>query len=92
MGEKELIYRADARRVLLRNYPQAAHCIERIRAVEVKEVVRANWTLHADGSGTCQHCHHHHLLVWDYDNWMHYCPTCGAEMIGAEPDDRMQDG
>ena len=59
------------------------------RAVEVKEVVRANWTLHADGSGTCQHCHHHQLLVWDYDNWMHYCPTCGAEMIGAESDGRM---
>ena len=89
MGEKELIYRADVRRVLLRNYPQAAHCIERIRSVEAKEAIRANWTLHADGSGTCQHCHHHHLLVWDYDNWMHYCPTCGAEMIGAEPDDRM---
>lgn len=89
MGEKELIYRADARRTLLRNYPEAAHCIERIRAVEVKEVIRANWTLHADGSGTCQHCHHHQLLVWDYDNWMHYCPTCGAEMIGAEPDGRM---
>ena len=89
MGEKELIYREDVRRALLRNYPQAAHCIERIRAVEVKEVVRANWILHADGSGTCQHCHHHQLLVWDYDNWMHYCPTCGAEMIGAEPDGRM---
>lgn len=89
MGERELIYRADARRALLCNYPEAAHCIERIRAVEVKEVVRANWTLHADGSGTCQHCHHHQLLVWDYDNWMHYCPTCGAEMIGAEPDGRM---
>ena len=89
MGEKELIYRADARRTLLRNYPEAAHCIERIRAVEVKEVVRANWTLHADGSGICQHCHHHQLLVWDYDNWMHYCPTCGAERIGAESDGRM---
>ena len=62
---------------------------ERIRAVEVKEVIHANWTLHADGSGTCQHCHHHQLLVWDYDNWMHYCPTCGAEMIGAESDGRM---
>jgi hypothetical protein len=33
MGEKELIYRADVRRALLRNYPQAAYCIERIRAV-----------------------------------------------------------
>jgi predicted RNA-binding Zn-ribbon protein involved in translation (DUF1610 family) len=89
MGEKELIYRVDVRRALLRNYPEAAHCIDRIRAVEVKEVVRANWTLHADGSGTCQHCHHHQLLAWDYDNWMHYCPTCGAEMIGAESDGRM---
>ena len=89
MGEKELIYRADVRRTLLRNYPEAAYCVERIRAVEVKEVVHANWTLHSDGSGTCQHCHHRQLLVWDYDNWMHYCPTCGAEMIGAEPDGRM---
>lgn len=41
MGEKELIYRADARRALLRNYPKAAHYIKHIRAVEVKEVVRA---------------------------------------------------
>ena len=89
MGEKELIYRADVRRALLRNFPNAAWCIERVRAVEVKEVVRAKWTLHTDGSGTCQHCHHHQLLVWDYDNHMHYCPTCGAEMIGAESDGRM---
>lgn len=89
MGEKELIYRADVRRALLHNYPEAACCIDRIRTVEVKEVIRANWTLHVDGSGTCQHCHHHQFLVWDYDNWMHYCPTCGAEMIGAEPDGRM---
>lgn len=89
MGEKELIYRADVRRALLRNYPNAVWCIERIRAVEVKEVVRAKWTLHADGSATCQHCHHHQLLAWDYDNWMHYCSTCGAEMIGAESDGRM---
>ena len=89
MGEKELICRGGMLRALLRNYPEAAYCVERIRAVEVKEVVRANWTLHADGSGTCQHCHHHQLLVWDYDNHMHYCPTCGAEMIGVETDGRM---
>ena len=89
MGKRELIYREDARRVLLRNYPEAAYCIERVHAVEVKEVIRANWTLHADGSGTCQHCHHHQLLVWDYDSHMHYCPTCGAEMIGVESDGRM---
>ena len=89
MGEKDLIYRADVRHALLRNYPQAAYCINRIRAVEVKEVIRANWTIHADGSATCQHCHHHQLLAWDYDNHMHYCPTCGAEMIGVESDGRM---
>ena len=53
MREKELIYREDAQRALLRNYPEAAHCIEQVRAVEVKEVVRAKWTLHADSSGTC---------------------------------------
>lgn len=90
MGEKELIYREDARRALLRNFPNATWCIEKVRAVkELKEVVRAKWTVHADGSGTCQHCHHHQLLAWDYDNHMHYCPTCGAEMIGVESDGRM---
>lgn len=89
MGERELIYRADARRALLYDYPEAVCCIERICAAEVKEVIRAKWILHADGSGTCQYCHHHQLLAWDYDYWMHYCPTCGAEMIGAEPDGRM---
>lgn len=89
MGEKELIYREDARRALLRNYPQAAFCVDRIRAVEVKEKVRAKWVVHRDGSGTCQHCHHHQLLAYCQDGHMHYCPTCGAEMIGVESDGRM---
>ena len=87
--KKELIYKSDVRHILLHNHPEAAYYVDRIRVVDAKEVVRAKWVAHSNGSGTCQHCHHHQLLTWDYDNHMHYCPHCGAEMIGVESDGRM---
>ena len=88
MGEKELIYRADVRRALLRNYPEAAHCIERIRAVEVKEVVRGRWLYEPVEFAykkdiKCSVCGEY------VNSATNYCPTCGAEMIGAESDGRM---
>ena len=81
MGEKELIYRADVRRALLRNYPQAAHCIERIRAVEVKEV-EAEWVneriirggFHEDWGYDCSNC------KTMSERRSKFCPECGAKM------------
>lgn len=45
-----------------------------------QEQLTATWTLHRDGSGTCNHCHRTQKGVWDYDNHQNYCGCCGAKM------------
>ena len=49
-------------------------------AVDVVEVKHGTWTLHKNGSGTCDQCHFTQKGVWDYDNWQRYCGCCGARM------------
>lgn len=53
--------------------------LNRLKA-NVVEVVHSRWTLNDDGSGTCRHCRRTSLYVWDMDNWLNYCPNCGAKM------------
>lgn len=48
--------------------------------VDAIPVVHSMWVFNKDGSGTCQNCHRTTKNVWDYDNWMRYCPDCGAKM------------
>ena len=80
MGEKELIYRADVRRALLRNYPEAAHCVERVRTVSVE--VEAEWIneriirggFHEDWGYDCSNC------KTMSEHRSKFCPECGAKM------------
>lgn len=57
-----------------------------VHQVDAVEVVHSAWVLNDDGSGTCKHCHITTKNCWDYDNWMNYCPNCGARMYGGEID------
>ena len=47
-------------------------------------VVRGEWKLHKDGSGTCNVCGTTQKAVWDMDSWQNFCGHCGAEMKGAK--------
>lgn len=55
----------------------------KIKAQPKCEVVHSSWILNDDGSGTCRNCHRTTLYVWDMDNWLNYCPNCGADMRGV---------
>jgi hypothetical protein len=56
--------------------------IDEAPTVDAVEVVHSSWILNDDGSGTCKHCHRTTKSAWDCDNWMNYCPNCGAKMDG----------
>lgn len=50
------------------------------KSAYVVEVKRGRWTLHDDGSGTCDQCHFTQKHIWDDDGWQNYCGVCGADM------------
>ena len=41
---------------------------------------KSEWILNRDGSGTCKNCRRTTIAVWDFDNWLNFCPHCGADM------------
>ena len=47
---------------------------------DVEKIKHGKWTMHIDGSGTCNQCGTTQKNVWDYDNWPNYCGHCGAKM------------
>lgn len=51
-----------------------------IPAADVAPVVRSEWELHKDGSGTCKRCRCTQDAVWDMDAWQNFCGHCGADM------------
>ena len=53
---------------------------------DVAEVVHGEWSLHPDGSGTCNRCGRTQKSVWDFDNVQSYCGKCGAKMDGERKD------
>ena len=59
---------------------QVLYDIEHIEAADATKVVRSRWILNDDGSGTCRHCNRTSLYVLDMDNWLNFCPNCGADM------------
>ena len=54
--------------------------IEFMENADVRPVVRSKWKLLPNGNGICQHCYFTALAVWDFDNWLNFCPHCGADM------------
>lgn len=55
-----------------------------ISTADVAEVKRGKWTLHNDGSGTCEVCGRHQKSIWDMCSWQKYCGHCGAKMDGGK--------
>ena len=54
--------------------------VKQLPAAPVREVVRGEWKLNRDGSGTCSVCHFTQSNVWDLDRRQNYCGHCGADM------------
>ena len=52
--------------------------------IEARPVVRGEWLLNKDGSGTCNRCRRTQKGVWDHDGWQNFCGHCGAEMRARE--------
>jgi hypothetical protein len=42
--------------------------------------VRGKWKLLKNGDGVCNVCNFTSIAVWDFDNWLNFCPHCGADM------------
>lgn len=80
---KDLVYRDDARKAVLRAAPSAAYCIDSLRVVDAMETVYAD-RLDAIEPVTvvltkmCSRCKCH-MLPQD-----HVCPGCGAIMREME--------
>ena len=84
MASKELIYKDDARRAILKANPSVAFCIDNIKAVDAKPVVRGRWIdtdYKPDIYCKCSECGRR---VYAYDDGYNYCPNCGADMRGKE--------
>ena len=56
------------------------------KVADVEEVKHGEWSLHPDGSGTCNLCGRTQKSVWDFDNMQTYCGKCGAKMDGERRD------
>lgn len=54
--------------------------IEFSQPEDVQPIVRSKWKLHKNGNGTCMNCNFTSIAVWDFDNWLNFCPHCGADM------------
>ena len=82
MIEDRLIRASDAKRAIEHADPAFSYIIDNVPTADAAEVVHSKWILNDDGSGTCRNCHRTSLYVWDMDNWLNYCPNCGADMRG----------
>ena len=47
---------------------------------------RGKWKLLKSGDGICNICNFTSVAVWDFDNWLNFCPHCGADMRWREED------
>ena len=49
--------------------------------------IRGKWKLLENGDGICNVCNFTSIAVWDFDNWLNFCPHCGADMRWYPGDD-----
>lgn len=94
MIEKELIYKDDARRAVLKANPSIAYCIDNIKTVDAVEVIHGRWiedyeTFVQDNGYesesihtgfVCSVCGRHSCSIEPYCH-------CGAKMDGGNNDD-----
>ena len=82
-NNKQLLYKDDARKAILKVNPASAYCIDNIKPVDAVEVVHGRWieTTSADKEygilTTKYECSECACLT---DNKSNYCPNCGAKM------------
>jgi hypothetical protein len=73
--KRELIYKDDARKAVLKANPSIAYCINNIKPVDAAEVVHGRWVWdNRFHDYTCSECHN-----WDLKT-PNYCSNCGAQM------------
>ena len=83
MASSDLIYKADARKAILKADPSLAYCIDNIKPADAVEVVHAYWTgsrfnpMTGEYEEYCSHC-----CAWSSEYGKPYCPNCGAKMDG----------
>ena len=90
METKELIYKDDARRAILKADTSIAYCIDNIKPVDAKAVVCGEWI-------PIYNTYYNQVGEWQIaDEWYcskceihsrsksNYCPNCGADMRGVE--------
>lgn len=83
MASKELVYKDDVRRAILKANPSIAFCIDNIKAVDAKEVVHGRW--HKPTPYSQEFCTNCGLTPKTNFGWLPpYCPHCGADMRGKE--------
>ena len=84
--ESDLISRREAISNLMKQPILTKSVVRRVlaqtKSIEIEDHKRARgkWKLHKDGNGTCNVCNFTSIAVWDMDNWLNFCPTCGADM------------
>ena len=61
-------------------FDEAMEAVSNAPTADVVEVKHGEWSLHPDGSGTCNLCGRTQKSVWDFDNAQAYCGKCGAKM------------
>ena len=81
MATKELIYKDDTRRAILKANPSLAYCIDNIKAVDAKPIVRGKWEYWAGSLARCPVCGYEYTDYLECDN---FCGYCGADMRGVE--------
>jgi hypothetical protein len=76
---KELIYKADARKAILKVNPTVAYCIDNIKPVEARDVVCGVWldagkNMYGQNLTQCSICHSNSI------EGGRFCRCCGAFM------------
>ena len=82
----DLIDRREAISNLMRQPKLTKSIVRRVLAqtenINLSENVRpkGKWKLLRNGDGICNVCNFTSIAVWDMDNWLNFCPHCGADM------------
>lgn len=80
-NNKQLIYKDDARREVLKSKPSIVYCIDNIKPVDAVPVIHARWeSTSYVGVSRCSHCNKPSSTPDCLDVYFDYCPHCGAKM------------
>lgn len=83
--KRQLIYKDEARRAVLKANPSDVNCIDRIKPVDAVEVVHARWEEIGVADYKCSRCGFRFTSA-DSITMFQYC-RCGAKMDGGNKND-----